>query len=601
MPDAFTLRTAGGARLWVNPDGEAFTRPIPLGTHPEVTLLVPARPGIAVLVPSDATTPLHVGAHLRGGPVLPVRLRWAAGRTAVTLHHPYTGACLSAPAASPGDDRGTVTSHPTAPSVHDVFQVVPATPPPPALAAAAALLDRLAAVPLTGPAILALLEQGIHPGGAAMFGAYARLLTLDQLEWLSAALLRSAPACAALAAAFPGDPFATEALPRLAWWNAARMPTAGLDLPASGPDLSRAGQDGIHVSLPHVCNALARRSVAPRRTVAVVAAARNEGLYLLEWVAHYRSIGVDHIFLYSNDNADGSEALLNLLAQAGVITWIKNPVPPGRIAQFQAYGHAFGMLPHVLDYRWTLLVDLDELLYLDPARFASLPDYLAWQEAQPVDAIAFNWVVFGSGGEARWRDAPMAERFGHRMPYTDVHVKVAVRSGLPMHAYPHRAVFDPRQAVAARNASGGHYAHTGDPSIAVLPEEDAACVSHYYFKSAEEWAWKSSRNRGDQGVVPGRFPNGLNLRAAKDFLDQHGAPRLLADTRMVPGGPARAAELARLLALPGAFQAMQAIKFLYGEQMAEFRAAIQADAAQPGADPAARAMLAALGVPTGPA
>lgn len=379
------------------------------------------------------------------------------------------------------------------------------------------------------------------------------------------------------------------------------MPTARMEVPASGLDLSRAGQDGIHLSFPHLCNSLARRSVAPRKTVAVVAAARNEGLYLLEWIAHYRSLGVDHIFLYGDDNTDGSNALLNVLAQTGVITWINNPVLPGRGAQSQAYGHAFSMLPHTLDYRWTLLVDLDELLYLDPARFPSLPDYLAWQEAQPVDAIAFNWVIFGSGGEAQWRDAPMSERFCHRMPYTDAHVKMAVRSSLPMHAYPHRGVFDPRQASVGRSASGGPHLHAGDPSISVLPEEDAAWIAHYFFKSAEEFLWKTSRNRGDQDMVPGASPNGLDLPAARFFLDQHGAPRLLADTRMFPGAPARAAELARLQALPGAFQATQAIKFLHSQGMAQLRAALHDAAAQPGADPTARDMLAALGVPANPA
>lgn len=581
MTTICTIRTAGGDRLWGGSDtgGAVFARAVPLGTHAEVLLLVSDhRPGVAFLAAADGCTPVRVGAELRGGPVLPVRVQWNAGRTSAALLHPYTGAYVAAPPAAPGRDRGDLTAHQLERSGHERFLIGPVSGPVPDLAAMLALLDRFAAAPLTGPAILALLEQGIGPDAAAAFSAYARLLPLDQLTWLAEALLRSGPARASLAAAFPGDLWATEALPRLAWWNSARMPAARMEVPATQTDLSVAGQDGIHVSFPHLCSSLARRSVAPRKIVAVLATARNEGPYLLEWIAHYRSIGVEHFFIYSNDNTDGSEALLNALAQAGVITWISNPVPPGRVAQFQAYGHAFGVLPQILDYRWTLVVDLDELLFFDQSRFASLPDYLAWQEGRPVDAIAFNWVVFGSSGEARWRDAPMVERFGHRMPYTDHHVKVAVRSGLPMHAHPHRAVFDPRQAVVIRGAAGDVHLHTGDPSLSAQPEESTVWVNHYFFKSAEEFIWKVSRNRGDQPVRARATEMDLDLQFAEMFLQQHTSAAMLPDTRLLTNADARNYEIGKLLSLPNVFQAIQATKFIFGEQIATIREVLRADA-----------------------
>ncbi len=590
-----TLWTAWGGRLWAGPDGTVFAGAGAQDGCAEVVLLVPeGRPGVGVLA-ADGVTPLHIGGlrggGLRGGPALPVRVRWEPGRAAALLLHPYTGAHLAAPPPGQGQERGEASAHGMERLGHEAFRVDAAAEPAPGLAGLMARLGRFASAPLTGPAVLALLEGGIGPDAAAAFGAYARLLPLDQLRWLAAALLHSRRACANLAAAFPGDPWA-EALPGLAAWNAVRPPAARLDADPAA-DLSVAGHDGVHVSFPHLCSSLARRAVAPRKTVAVLATARNEGPYLLEWVAHHRSIGAEHIFIYSNGNDDGSEALLNALAQAGVITWISNPVPPGRVAQFQAYGHAFGVLPHILDYRWTVVVDLDEMLVLDAARFASLPEYLAFQDAQPVDAVAFNWVVFGSNGEARWRDAPLAKRFGHRMPYTDDHVKVAVRSGLPMHAHPHRAVFDPRQAVSIRNASGGPYRHQGDPSLSAEPEETAAWINHYFFKSAEEFAWKASRNRGDQPVRGASAD--LDLWFAEAFLEQHGSPTLLPDTRLVLNSDARTQALEALLGLPGVFQAHQAVRFIFGEQLAARRQRLREDAAGAAEGSLERRLAAAAG------
>ncbi len=52
--------------------------------------------------------------------------------------------------------------------------------------------------------------------------------------------------------------------------------------------------------------------------------ARNEGSYLLDWIAYHRSIGFDHIFIYTNDNTDGSDDLLDRLAYTGAVTWLRN-------------------------------------------------------------------------------------------------------------------------------------------------------------------------------------------------------------------------------------------------------------------------------------
>ncbi len=44
---------------------------------------------------------------------------------------------------------------------------------------------------------------------------------------------------------------------------------------------------------------------------------KNEGPFIVEWVAHNLAIGVDDIAVFSNDCSDGSDALLDRLNAMG--------------------------------------------------------------------------------------------------------------------------------------------------------------------------------------------------------------------------------------------------------------------------------------------
>ena len=110
------------------------------------------------------------------------------------------------------------------------------------------------------------------------------------------------------------------------------------------------------------CNMAMQYRRVPRKKVAVVLLARDEGIYLPEWLAHYRLIGAEHIFVYTNDNVDGSDALLHELAAEGSITLIENSFSQGTNPQKKGYQHAIMLLEELRDFRWALFVDADEFL-----------------------------------------------------------------------------------------------------------------------------------------------------------------------------------------------------------------------------------------------
>ena len=54
---------------------------------------------------------------------------------------------------------------------------------------------------------------------------------------------------------------------------------------------------------------------------------RNEGAFLLEWLAHHRAVGFTDFLVFSNDCQDGTDAMLDRLADLGELTHIRNDGP----------------------------------------------------------------------------------------------------------------------------------------------------------------------------------------------------------------------------------------------------------------------------------
>ena len=284
--------------------------------------------------------------------------------------------------------------------------------------------------------------------------------------------------------------------------------------------LADEGTGKSFVSTPFEINVALRRLVVPQQRACIVATARNEGLYLLEWIAHHRKIGFDHIFIYSNNNSDRSDDLLRALAEAGEITWIDNAVASGTRAQWKAYGHALRVIPETLDYGWCLTLDLDEFFMPGPGVFDSLGSFLNWHEVQTVDAIAINWVMAGSNGETHWRDDLMLRRFARISRHADAHIKTIFRTREFIHSFPHEPIRHRRQDYVFRASNGELYEHdkAHGAAVSARPDMRFAAVVHYFFKSNEEFLWKAARNRGDDALGAELDLSGLKSNFIRGFV-----------------------------------------------------------------------------------
>ncbi len=145
----------------------------------------------------------------------------------------------------------------------------------------------------------------------------------------------------------------------------------------------------------------------------IVTTQKNEGAFLLEWLAHHKAIGFDDVLVLSNDCSDGNDAMLDRLQDMGELTHVRNDGPyDDRGIQFTALKVA-ETHPLIESADWILSMDIDEFVNIHVgdhtlnALFAALPD---------ADAIALTWRLFGNNGIIEFRDRFITEQFIRAAP-----------------------------------------------------------------------------------------------------------------------------------------------------------------------------------------
>jgi hypothetical protein len=145
----------------------------------------------------------------------------------------------------------------------------------------------------------------------------------------------------------------------------------------------------------------------------IVTTQKNEGAFLLEWLAHHKSIGFDDILVLSNDCSDGNDTMLDRLQDMGELTHVRNDGPyDDRGIQFTALKIA-ETHPLVQSADWIVSMDIDEFVNIHVgdhtlgALYAALPD---------ADAITITWRLFGNNGIIEYRDRFITEQFIRAAP-----------------------------------------------------------------------------------------------------------------------------------------------------------------------------------------
>lgn len=232
----------------------------------------------------------------------------------------------------------------------------------------------------------------------------------------------------------------------------------------------------------------------PTKRICVVATVRNEGVGLLEWVAHYRVLGFDAIVVYSNDNTDHSEDLLSALANSDVIHLCWNVVAPSRPAQVKAYRHAFWCNSEVAQHEWVFPLDADEFLIpcIEGQPATNVRDWLSViEQSHAPSAISLNWKWFSGDGSFEKADGLCMERFREAKGQEWVKTAFKIRDAVDI-THSHGPVLRPTLKRIDGNGD------PAGPRFKVTPVFRYGQINHYWNKSFEEFFIRKHRGYGSE-------------------------------------------------------------------------------------------------------
>jgi hypothetical protein len=240
-------------------------------------------------------------------------------------------------------------------------------------------------------------------------------------------------------------------------------------------------------------NHLMLAQIVPTRKAAVVCPMRDDGIFAIEWIAHHLALGFHHAFIYTNDNADGSELLLRRLADHGVITLMESETDGQVRPELKAFEHAVQLLPEARDFEWLLFVDSDEFLMLGPQHHHNVDKMLSALAARYPDqlpaAILYEWLWYISGMVFEKRSGLLIERFQHARPHWLTKSLVRVADLITMRPQHHPELKPDRLIVDSQfEPFDMNKVWERRP-----PCYEGGWIAHYWPKSFEEFSLKKAR------------------------------------------------------------------------------------------------------------
>ncbi|WP_380054348.1 glycosyltransferase family 2 protein [Falsihalocynthiibacter sp. SS001] len=143
--------------------------------------------------------------------------------------------------------------------------------------------------------------------------------------------------------------------------------------------------------------------------ILVLTSMKNEAPFILEWIAYHKAIGVTHFLVYTNDCTDNTNAMLDRLAELGIVTRLDNPWDPasGKKPQHVALNDAQKQ-PVLQDADWVLTIDVDEFvnIHVGGGTFPEL-----FEACNDPNVISFTWKFFGNDNIREYQDRPIMEQF----------------------------------------------------------------------------------------------------------------------------------------------------------------------------------------------
>jgi hypothetical protein len=188
------------------------------------------------------------------------------------------------------------------------------------------------------------------------------------------------------------------------------VPKTGL---VEHPPLLRQSQDYFGHKPVRIPEMKATKPPKGRGRFAIVTTMKNEGPFILEWLAYHRAVGFDDFLIYTNDCTDGTDTILDLLERKGFVQHRDNDFRKMNLRPQHAALQMAEEEPVVQDAKWVTCIDVDEYVNIKTgngtldALFAAVPD---------ANMISMTWRLFGNADIHWFSDTPITQQFTRCAP-----------------------------------------------------------------------------------------------------------------------------------------------------------------------------------------
>ncbi len=244
-------------------------------------------------------------------------------------------------------------------------------------------------------------------------------------------------------------------------------------------------------------------------SVALAACMRNEGLFILEWLAHHHVMGFKEIIVVTNDCLDHSDKLLDRLQELGLVKHISQNVPPDEEPQTAGMDH---VIKHCRQRNISHVLHIDSDEFLDIRKPNMLIGDIVTQNPK-ADVIPIPWRFFGDNHKLLWEPGDLVlveNRLAERKP-NPKHTKFKslfrvnsferARDHNPINPLVDNPIVKTPDGEKLKNNSLFHNVSSRFHPIHKATKVKTAWIAHYATRSVDIFTMKTERGKGTASPV----------------------------------------------------------------------------------------------------
>ena len=217
-----------------------------------------------------------------------------------------------------------------------------------------------------------------------------------------------------------------------------------------------------------------------------------ENLYVREYVSHYKSFGIDKIFIYDNNdiNDERFETVINDYIREGYVSIINFRGKEKQ--QLMAYQDCLNK--NYKEYSWLIFYDMDEFIYLK--NFTNIKNYLNQQIFRRCQSIQLNMFFHNDNDLLYYDNRSLFLRFTKKIKRPIEAVKSIIKGNNKIDV---NCVHNINRNLRSCNGFGKFNYKEKNNILTKNPDFQFHYIDHFCFKSTEEFVNKINRGSAFYG------------------------------------------------------------------------------------------------------